>query len=77
MDNKFRDRSRKSYTNFRKVYDITMAILIIGVGVLILFIDKLGLNLVFTAEPIYKYGFASICLLYGGFRLYRAIKQDY
>jgi hypothetical protein len=77
MDNKFRDRSRKSYTNFRKVYDITMAILVIGVGVLMLFIDKLGLNLVFTAEPIYKYGFACICLLYGGFRLYRGLKQDY
>jgi hypothetical protein len=77
MENKFRERSQKGYTNFRKVYDITMALLFLAVGASMFFIDKLGLNLVFTEEPMYKYGFAGICLLYGGFRLYRGIKQAY
>ncbi|MCA6440102.1 MAG: hypothetical protein ACRCSM_09090 [Sediminibacterium sp.] len=77
MENKYREQSRKGYTNFRKVYDITMAILFVLVGIGVMTVDRLGLNLVFTEEPLYKYGFGGICLLYGAFRLYRGIKQDY
>ncbi|WP_439504401.1 hypothetical protein [Sediminibacterium sp.] len=77
MENTLRERNQKRYSVFRRIYDISMSILFLGVGLAVFFIEKLGMDLVFTAEPIYRNLFGSICLLYGAFRLYRGIKQDY
>lgn len=77
MENAYRERNQKRYILFRRIKDISMSTLFLGVGFLVFFIEKLGMDLVFTAEPVYRNFFGSICLLYGAFRLYRGIKQDY
>jgi hypothetical protein len=77
MENAYRERNQKRYILFRRIKDISMSTLFLGVGFAVFFIEKLGMDLVFTAEPVYRNFFGSICLLYGAFRLYRGIKQDY
>lgn len=70
-----RERSQRSYTNFRRVYDITMAILFLAMAASMFMMDFLKLNLVIAEDKTFRYFFGGICLLYGGFRLYRGIKQ--
>jgi len=52
-----------------------MGLIITGIGVVMLFNDKIGLN--FELDPLMIYAFSGLCILYGGFRLYRGIKRDY
>jgi len=75
MENNTRERSQKVYNNFRRVYDLSMAVLFIGMGFAMFFLERLKLNLVITDDTGFRYFFGGICLLYGGFRLYRGIKQ--
>lgn len=77
MESSYRDRQRKSYNLMRTVYNITMGIIIIGIGVVMLFNNKLGLDLFETIDPVMIYAFSGLCFLYGAFRLYRGIKKDY
>ncbi len=75
MEKNFRQHQKRGYDNLRKIRDITMALIILSIGALVLFADKLGLDL--SMDSTMQYLFTGLCLLYGGFRLYRGIKQDY
>ncbi|HEY6978533.1 MAG TPA: hypothetical protein VH396_19680 [Chitinophagaceae bacterium] len=77
MESSYRDKQRKSYNLMRTVYNITMGIIILGIGLVMLFNDKLGLNLFEGMNPIMIYAFSGLCIIYGAFRLYRGIKKDY
>lgn len=77
MENEYRDRQRKSYIIMRVIYDLTMAILLLGMAVVMLFAEKLKVNKFIEIDSSFRYLFGVICLLYGGFRLYRAIKKEY
>jgi len=50
--------------------------LILAVGCFLLIGDKYNVSLVTSLDPILKYGFGGISILYGSFRLYRGIKGD-
>jgi len=76
MDNDFRNRQQKNYTTMRTVYNITVGILIIGIGLLMFFNDKVGLNLFEQFDKTMIYAFGVLCVLYGCFRLYRGIKKE-
>ena len=76
MDNDFRDMQRKNYNTMRNVYNITMGILILGIGLLMFFSDKVGLTLFEQFDKVMIYAFGGLCLLYGGFRLYRGLKKE-
>ncbi len=78
MDNDYKSRRQKSYTNMQTVYNVSMGILITGIGVMMFFNEEIGLNLSdkFDGDSLMIYLFGSLCLLYGGFRLYRGIKKD-
>ena len=78
MEPDFREKQRKGYTNMQTVYNITMGLLILGIGLLMFLNEKIGLNLTekFGGDSLMIYLFGSLCLLYGGFRLYRGIKKD-
>jgi len=76
MENEYRDKHRKSYDTMRTVYNVTMGVIILAIGVLILFNEKLGINLSID-NPILLYAFSGLCILYGSFRLYRGIKKNY
>ena len=77
MENDYRNKQRKSYNLMRTVYNITMGLIILGIGVVMLFNDKIGLNLFETLDPIMIYAFSGLCILYGAFRLYRGVKKNY
>lgn len=76
MENDYREKQRKSYNLMRTVYNITMGVIILGIGLVMLFSDKLGLKFELM-DPVMIYAFSGLCILYGGFRLYRGIKKDY
>ena len=77
MENEFEVKKRRSYTIMRMTYDITMAIIFLGVAIAMLLAEKLKLEQLAFIDPVFRYLFGGICLLYGGFRLYRGIKRDY
>lgn len=77
MQESFRDKQQKSYTLMRMSYDLVMAILILGMAVVMLFPEKLKIEQIMAVDNTFRYLFGGICLLYGGFRLYRGIKRDY
>lgn len=74
-----REKERKSYVTMRMVKDITMSILILCMAFLMLLGDKFRATyrIVANTDPFIRYGFGGLCLIYGGFRLYRSIKRDY
>lgn len=74
-----RQRDRRSYTLFRTVRDFTMATLILSMAFLLLVGSHIPQTqkLVLSIDPFIRYMFGGLCLIYGGFRLYRTIKKDY
>jgi hypothetical protein len=62
----------------RMTYDITIAIILLGMSVIMLFADKLKIEqLTGKDNDLFRYFFGGLCLLYGSFRLYRGIKREY
>ncbi len=77
MENEIEGKKRKGYYLMRITYDLTMAFLILGMAVVMLFAEKLKIEQISSTDISFRYLFGGICLLYGGFRLYRGIKRDY
>jgi hypothetical protein len=55
--------------------DCGMGVLIAGAGLFFLFASRFGYN--YNVGPWFRYAFAGLCVLYGGFRVYRGIKKNY
>ena len=77
MQESFRDKQQKSYTLMRMTYDLTMSVLILGMALVLLFSERLKIEQISSIDTTFRYLFGGICILYGGFRLYRGIKRDY
>lgn len=78
MENDYRAKQKKSYNLMRMSYDLTIAVLLLGMAVVMLFANQLKIEqLAGSDNDFFRYFFGSLCLLYGGFRLYRGIKHDY
>jgi hypothetical protein len=75
MENEAPDRRKQGYILRRAILDYGMGIIIFGFGVLFLFAPKLGIPL--SIDDLYRYIFSGLCLLYGGFRIYRGSRKDY
>jgi hypothetical protein len=75
MASEFDDKKQKAYINRRSIMDLGMGIIYTGMAVVVLFARRFGLETVFS-EP-FNYIFGGICLLYGGFRIYRGIRKNY
>jgi hypothetical protein len=75
MQNEVRERHKKTADNLRFIKDITMAILILGMAILLFVAPKLGLN--FELDNAFRLALAGLFTLYGSFRLYRGLKRDY
>jgi len=72
-----RERSERSYRFFRRIYDFTMATLILGSAALMLGAKWFHVEQVMNIDAEFRMIFGIMCLLYGGFRLFRGFKQDY
>ena len=72
-----RERSERSYRMFRRIYDFSMATLILGSGVLMLGAKWFKVEQILNIDNEFRYIFGAMCLAYGGFRLYRGVRSDY
>ena len=75
MQNELRERHRRTADRLRKMKDLTIAILILGMAIVLFFAPQMGLNL--ELEPVFRIALGCLFVLYGGFRLYRGLKSDY
>jgi hypothetical protein len=75
MQHEFRDRQRKNIADMRMIKDITMAILILGVAMLLFFAPKL--NILKEVSDGFRISMGVLFSVYGAFRLYRGVKRDY
>lgn len=72
----YEQKRMKAYTNRRSLMDLGMGIVYSLMGIFFIFKDKMGVMVDFP-EPPFSYIFGALCLLYGGFRIYRGIKKNY
>jgi hypothetical protein len=77
MEQDFREKQKKSYRTMRMIYDLSMAVFILGMAFILLLAEQLKIEQIMLLDPMYRYLMGSISVLYGGFRLYRGIKRDY
>ncbi len=75
MATDFDEKRMKAHSIRRSIMDYGMGIIIAGFGVFFAIADKFGIK--FSIDPTLKYAFAGLCLLYGGFRIYRGYKKNY
>ena len=75
MASEYEDKKQRAYINRRAFMDLGMGIIYTGMSGLMFFAKKVGLETVFSAP--FNYIFGGLCLLYGGFRIYRGIKKNY
>ena len=75
MENKGSNRRDKGYALMRAIMDYGMGILIVCIGFFFLLAPSLGIG--FEIEKFYRYFFSGMCLLYGGWRVYRGYKKNY
>jgi len=78
MENDYKAKQRKSYASMQTIYNVTMGLIITGIGVIMFFNEEIGLNLTekFGGDSLMIYLFGGLCLLYGSFRFYRGIRKD-
>lgn len=77
MELDFREKQRKSYRMMRMIYDLSMAVFILGMAFILLLAEQLKIEQLTMIDPMYRYLMGSMSVLYGGYRLYRGIKRDY
>ena len=71
------DGEKKSgYRRMRSILDYGMGVLWIGMGVFLLSPGKYSNRFEQYDNPMMKF-FAVVCILYGGFRIYRGYKNKY
>jgi hypothetical protein len=75
ITDKSEQRDRR-YANMRSIKDYGMGVLYLAVAVIMFFPKKVGLGTL-EVDPIVRYIFGSICIIYGAWRLYRGYKKDY
>lgn len=72
----YEQKRMKAYTNRRSLMDLGMGIVYSLMGLFFIFKDMMGVMMDFPEAP-FSYIFGALCLLYGGFRIYRGIKKNY
>ena len=75
MENEADDARKRGYVLRRAILDYGMGIIIFGFGIFFLVGPKLGFSFSITSDM--RYMFAGLCLLYGGFRVYRGSQKNY
>ncbi len=81
MLEEYKNKQRKSAALARRIYNISFGIIIVIIGLIVLFIDKIHndtLTQYFDlSDALLRYMFGGLCLIYGIFRLYRGIKKEF
>jgi hypothetical protein len=69
-------KRRRAYANRRSIMDIGMGFIYAAMGGFFILSRQFGINIEFPTAP-FNYIFGGLCLLYGGFRIYRGFKKNY
>lgn len=77
MENEIQNKREKWYILRRSIADYGMGVLYIAVAIFLFFPKKFGFELILEWDLLFRYMFGGICVLYGGFRMYRGYKKDY
>ena len=77
MQEDYREKNKKRFDVLQSIRHFTMAIMFVAMGLLFFLADKFNILQLLEFDKLFRYFFGGICLLYGGFRLYRGIKKDY
>lgn len=77
MDKRRIDNEQKRYAQRRSLQDYGRGVLILGVGFFFLFSKQLFKLEYFDGNDLLKYMMGGICILYGGFRIWRGRQKDY
>jgi hypothetical protein len=75
MENGDRRRRSKVDILLRAIMDSGRGLVIFGMGIFFLISQKLGVDL--AIDNLYRYMFSGLCLLYGGWRIYRGYRKNY
>jgi hypothetical protein len=76
MADDFEQKRMRAYSNRRSIMDIGMGLIYTAMGLFFLLKERFGVNIEFPPRP-FSYIFGALCLLYGGFRIYRGVKKNY
>ena len=77
MIEEYENKKRKQVSQMRSIMDYGMGTLLFLTGVFFLFHDKLNVPFGNGAPTLLDKFFGSLCLLYGGWRIYRGYKKNY
>lgn len=69
------DSRRKADRMLHLFIDCGRGLIIFLAGIFFLIAPRLGVN--FGIDDFYRYSFSGLCLLYGGWRVYRGYKKNY
>lgn len=63
MELDFREKQRKSYRVMRMIYDLSMAVFILGMAFILLLAEQLKIEQLTMKDPMYRYLMGSISVL--------------
>lgn len=75
METENSEKRRKNYRLTRSVMDYGMGLIILGCGVFFAIAPQLGID--FNIVPLFRYLFSLLCVVYGGWRIYRGYRKNY
>jgi cation transport ATPase len=75
-EKRIEEKRQRTYANRRAIMDFGMGIIYTGMGLFFPFSEKFGISSLFPT-PVLSWIFAGLCLVYGGFRIYRGFKRNY
>ena len=61
---------------FQNLRHLVMGLLFLSMGVLMIFAEKLNIEQLLNFDKVFRWFFATICILYGAFRLIRGVKKN-
>lgn len=67
----------KGFLRMRSIMDYGMGVLWIAMGVFLIFIEHFNTGLEARFDDPTMKAFGGVCVLYGGFRVYRGYKKNY
>ena len=67
----------KGFIRMRSMMDYGMGIMWLAMGIFLIFIDYFNTGLEARFDDAVMKIFGGVCILYGGFRIYRGYKKNY
>jgi len=77
MFEEYENKKKKQISHMKSIMDYGMGILMILVGLYFLFHQALNINIGDSSSSLLEKFFGVMCLLYGGWRIYRGYKKNY